>query len=209
MARLRITGPAIPFGRANVDTDLIIPARYMRTTGRDGLGAGAFEPLHGQQGNVFDDPIYKDAPILVAGANFGCGSSREHAVWALQQIGIEAVIAPGFGEIFETNALKNGLLAIAVPEEAVEALLEMRPEQHLTIDLVAETIISPGGDIAFRVDPFRKHCLINRLDEIAATADEEPAIRAYEARIRRQRPWMFDAAPTDLLSERGRTDRGL
>jgi 3-isopropylmalate/(R)-2-methylmalate dehydratase small subunit len=196
MARLRIVGPVIPFGRANVDTDLIIPSRYMRTVSRDGLGAGAFEPLRGQEGNVFDDPFYKDAPILAAGANFGCGSSREHAVWALRQIGIEAVIAPSFGEIFEANAFKNGLLAIAIPEEAVEALLEMRPEQHLTIDLVAELIISAGGDIPFSLDPFRKHCLVNGLDEIAATAGEEPAILAYEARVRRDRPWTFETAPS-------------
>ena len=116
MVRLRITGPVIPFGRANVDTDLIIPASYMKTLTREGLGDGAFAALRGTPGNVFDDPCYRGAPILVAGANFGCGSSREHAVWALLQIGVEAVIAPSFGEIFETNALRNGLVPVTVAE---------------------------------------------------------------------------------------------
>jgi 3-isopropylmalate/(R)-2-methylmalate dehydratase small subunit len=187
--RLRIVGPVIPFGRANVDTDLIIPARYMRTTGRDGLGAGAFEALRDTPGNVFGDPCYRGAPILVAGANFGCGSSREHAVWALQQIGIEAVIAPGFGEIFEANALRNGLLAIRLTEEEVEALLELSPQQHVTIDVIGERVIGPDGESAFRLDPFRKHCLVNGLDEIAVTADFEADVTAYEEKARRERPW--------------------
>lgn len=191
MVRLRIVGPVIPFGRANVDTDLIIPSRYLSTVTREGLGAGAFEPLRGQAGNVFDDPFYRDAPVLIAGANFGCGSSREHAVWALQQIGIEAVVAPSFGEIFEANALRNGLLAIALPEDAVDELLEFGPEQHVTIDLVAERVIASGRDIPFTIDPFRKHCLIHGLYEIDATTAEEPAIAAYEERVRGERPWTF------------------
>lgn len=187
--RLRIVGPVIPFGRANVDTDLIIPARHMRTVGRDGLGGGAFEALRGTPGNVFDDPSYRDAPILVAGANFGCGSSREHAVWALQQIGVEAVIAPSFGEIFEVNALRNRLVAVRLPEESVEALLELSPQQHVTVDLIAERVLAPHGEIAFQLDPFRKHCLINGLDEIAVTGSYAPDIAAYETRARRERPW--------------------
>jgi 3-isopropylmalate/(R)-2-methylmalate dehydratase small subunit len=187
--RLRITGPVIPFGRANVDTDLIIPARYMRTTGRDGLGAGLFEALRGEPGNIFDDPRYRGSPILVAGANFGCGSSREHAVWALQQSGIEAVIAPSFGEIFETNALRNGLAAVRLPEDDVESLLDLRPTQHVTVDLIAERLISADGEIAFRLDPFRKHCLVNGLDEIAVTEGYDSEIAAYEAKARRARPW--------------------
>jgi 3-isopropylmalate/(R)-2-methylmalate dehydratase small subunit len=187
--RLRIVGPVIPFGRANVDTDLIIPARYMRTVGRDGLGAGAFEALRGTPGNVFDHPLYRGAPILVAGANFGCGSSREHAVWALQQIGIMAVIAPSFGEIFEGNALRNGLVAMRLPEDAVEALLELNPQQHVAIDIAGERVIAPHGEIAFQLDPFRKHCLINGLDEIAVTERYELDIAAYEERARRERPW--------------------
>ncbi|HKR24534.1 MAG TPA: 3-isopropylmalate dehydratase small subunit [Allosphingosinicella sp.] len=187
--RLRITGPLIPFGRPNVDTDLIIPARYMRGEGRDGLGAGAFEALRGRPGNVFDDPAYRGAPILVAGANFGCGSSREHAVWALLEIGIHAVIAPSFGEIFEANALRNGLVAVRLPEAEVEALLELDARHHLTIDVIAERVIGPDGETPFRLDSFRKHCLVNGLDEIAVTEGFEAAISAYEEKARRERPW--------------------
>jgi 3-isopropylmalate/(R)-2-methylmalate dehydratase small subunit len=189
MVRLRITGPIIPFGRANVDTDLIIPARYMKTMTREGLGEGAFSALRGTPGNVFDHPWYRGAPILVAGANFGCGSSREHAVWALQQIGIEAVIAPSFGEIFETNALRNGLVALRVTEEQVEALLEIDPTRHVTIDVIAERVIAPDGEFPFRLDPFRKHCLVSGLDEIAITEGLDSEIAAYEEKARRERPW--------------------
>ncbi len=187
--RLRITGPVIPFGRANVDTDLIIPARYMKTLTREGLGQGAFAALRGQAGNPFEHPWYREAPVLVAGSNFGCGSSREHAVWALQQIGIEAVIAPSFGEIFEANALRNGLVAIRIPDEDVEALLELSPDQHLTIDIIGERVIAPHGEVEFRLDPFRKHCLVNGLDEIAVTVSLEAEIADYEERARRERPW--------------------
>jgi len=187
--RLRITGPAIPFGRANVDTDLIIPARYMKTLTREGLGEGAFAALRGQPDNPFDDPWYRSAPILLAGGNFGCGSSREHAVWALLQIGIEAVIAPSFGEIFEANAMRNGLVAVRVPEEALERLLELGPQQHLTIDVLGERVIAPDGEIEFRLDPFRKHCLVNGLDEIAVTEGFEAEILAYEQKARDERPW--------------------
>ncbi|MGZ8997594.1 MAG: 3-isopropylmalate dehydratase small subunit [Allosphingosinicella sp.] len=192
-ARLRITGPIVPFDRANVDTDLIIPARFMKTLTREGLGEGTFAALRGMPGNVFEHPWYRGAPILVAGANFGCGSSREHAVWALQQIGIEAVIAPSFGEIFEANALRNGLLAVRVKEAEIEALIEIGPTSHVTIDIIAERVIMPGGEIAFRLDPFRKHCLVNGLDEIAITEGFEPAIAAYEERARRERPWEQNA----------------
>jgi 3-isopropylmalate/(R)-2-methylmalate dehydratase small subunit len=187
--RLRITGPAIPFGRANVDTDLIIPARFMKTLTREGLGQGAFTALRGQAGNPFEHPWYREAPILVAGSNFGCGSSREHAVWALQQIGLEAVIAPSFGEIFEANALRNGLVAVRIPKGDVEALLELSPDQHLTIDIIGERVIAPHGEVEFHLDPFRKHCLVNGLDEIAVTETLEADIAAYEQRARQQRPW--------------------
>jgi 3-isopropylmalate/(R)-2-methylmalate dehydratase small subunit len=187
--RLRITGPVIPFGRANVDTDLIIPARYMKTLTREGLGQGAFAALRGQAGNPFEHPWYREAPILVAGSNFGCGSSREHAVWALQQIGIKAVIAPSFGEIFEANALRNGLVAVRASDEDIEALLELSPEQHLTIDIIGERVIAPHGEIEFHLDPFRKHCLVNGLDEIAVTGGFEDRITAYEERARQERPW--------------------
>jgi 3-isopropylmalate/(R)-2-methylmalate dehydratase small subunit len=188
-ARLRITGPVIPFGRANVDTDLILPAQYMKTLTRDGLGEGAFAALRGQTGNPFEDPWYRGAPILVAGGNFGCGSSREHAVWALQQIDIEAVIAPSFGEIFEANALRNGLVAVRVPDDDVEKLLELGPQRHVTIDIIGERVLAPHGEIEFHLDPFRKHCLVNGLDETAVTEGFEAEITAYEERVRHARPW--------------------
>jgi len=187
--RLRIVGPVIPFGQADVDTDLIIPARYMRTTTREGLGRGAFEALRGTPGNCFDDPCYRGAPILVAGRNFGCGSSREHAVWALQQIGIEAVVAPSFGEIFETNALRNGLVPVRLSEDEVEGLLELPPDRHIVVDIIAERVIAPYGEMPFRLDPFRKHCLVQGLDEIEVTASYAAQIDAYEERARRERPW--------------------
>jgi 3-isopropylmalate/(R)-2-methylmalate dehydratase small subunit len=192
-ARLRITGPVIPFGRINVDTDLIIPARHMTTMTRDGLGAGAFEALRDQPGNVFDDPCYRGAPILVAGANFGCGSSREHAVWALLDLGIEAVVAPSFGEIFEANALRNGLVAARVPEEAVDRLLELPPDRHVTVDVVGECLVTPDGDVPFRLDPFRKHALVQGVDDIDLTESLAAEISAYEAEARRTRPWEQNA----------------
>jgi len=198
--RLRITGPVIPFGRSNVDTDLIIPAHHMRATGREGLGAGLFEALRGQPGNVFDDPWYRGAPILVAGANFGCGSSREHAVWALQQAGIEAVVAPSFGEIFEANALRNGLVAVRLAAAEVEALLDLGPTQHVTIDVVGEMVIAPGGEYPFRLDPFRKRCLVEGLDEIALTLEHEAEIEAFERRQAEERPWLATAR-TERLKE--------
>ena len=195
MASLRISGPAVPLGRANIDTDLIIPARYMKRVSREGLGEGAFDALRGDPGNPFDDPRYRGAPILIAGANFGCGSSREHAVWALRQIGIEAVIAPSFGEIFEGNALRNGLLPVRLPEGAVRGLLALEPDEALTIDVEAQLVITPAGDrLAFSLDPFRKRCLIEGLDDIDLTAQLEPEIRAYEARARQERPWLVPQA---------------
>ena len=189
MVRLRITGPVIPFGRANVDTDLIIPASYMKTLTREGLGDGAFAALRGTPGNVFDDPCYRGAPILVAGANFGCGSSREHAVWALLQIGVEAVIAPSFGEIFETNALRNGLVPVTVAERVVDLLLEYSPEQHVTVDVVGECLITPDGDFPFTIDPFRKHGLLHSVDEIELTESLDADISEYETAARRARLW--------------------
>jgi 3-isopropylmalate/(R)-2-methylmalate dehydratase small subunit len=151
--------------------------------------AGAFEALRGTPGNVFDDPCYRGAPILVAGANFGCGSSREHAVWALRQIGVEAVIAPSFGEIFEANALRNGLVPVCLPDDAVEALLELGPQQHATIDIIAELVLAPFGEISFRLEPFRRHILVQGLDEIEVTESFAAEIAAYEEKARRDRPW--------------------
>ncbi|WP_081096957.1 3-isopropylmalate dehydratase small subunit, partial [Erythrobacter donghaensis] len=121
----RVEGRAIPFGRKNVDTDIIIPAQWLKTISREGLGKGAFETVRAEPGNVFDDPEFAGAPILIAGDNFGCGSSREHAAWALTDLGITAVIAPSFSDIFSSNAFKNGILTVVLPQEAVDRLMEV------------------------------------------------------------------------------------
>ncbi len=194
MASLTIRGAAIPLARTDVDTDLIIPSRYMKAATREALGPGAFEALRKDPGNLFDDPRYRGAPILVAGANFGCGSSREHAVWALQQIGIEAVIAPSFGEIFETNALRNGVVAVRLPARQVETLLRLAPGDIVTIDVARETVRTPGGEAwPFALDPFRKRCLVDGLDDIDMTTRMDPDIAAFEARRFGARPWLNPA----------------
>ena len=194
-----ISGAALPLARANVDTDLIIPARFMKTVTRKGLGEGAFEALRSEPGNPFDDPRYRGAPILVVGANFGCGSSREHAVWALQQIGVKAVIAPSFGEIFENNALRNGLVAVRLSDAAVERLLALGPGEQVTVDILDQVVIAPGGQrFPFPLDPFRKQCLVHGIDEIDATMELEPEIAAFEEQARRRRPWLVPATPEEL-----------
>ena len=177
-----IEGRAIPLGRANVDTDTIIPARYLKTLTRSGLGEHAFEPLRADPRNLFDDPIHRGAPILIAGENFGCGSSREHAVWALLDRGIRAVIAPSFSDIFASNAFKNGLVTVALEQAAVDRLLALAAEGPILVDLNGMLVTGETGSFAFALDPFRRHCLINGLDEIALTLASEPAIAAYEAK---------------------------
>jgi len=179
----RVEGRAYPLGRANVDTDLIIPAQHLKTTGRAGLAAHAFAPLRAERDNIFEDPRYAGAPILIAGHNFGCGSSREHAVWAIRDFGIEVVIASSFSDIFASNAFKNGLVAIALPQDAIERLLEVALELPLAADLETMTVTSPLQDrFEFTFDPFRRACLLAGLDEIALTLENEAAITAFEAR---------------------------
>ena len=178
-----VEGRAIPLGRANIDTDIIIPAEHLKTISRGGLGRFAFEAIRAEPGNIFDDPAYAGAPILIAGDNFGCGSSREHAVWAMLDLGIRAVIAPGFSDIFAGNAFKNGLVTVALPKAAVDRLLAVAPAQPIRIDLETMTVTTPYQDrFGFALDPFRRDCLMQGLDEIALTLREEAAIAAYEAR---------------------------
>jgi 3-isopropylmalate/(R)-2-methylmalate dehydratase small subunit len=178
----RIEGRAYPLGRANIDTDVIIAAEHLKTTGRAGLAAHAFGPIRAEPGNVFDDPRYAAAPILIAGHNFGCGSSREHAVWALRDFGVEAVIATGFSDIFASNAFKNGLLTIALPQAAIDRLLEVARDHPLTADLGTMTVTTPLQDrFEFLLDPFRRACLLAGQDEIALTLTYESAIAAHEA----------------------------
>ena len=177
-----IEGRAIPFGRANVDTDLIIPAANLKTISRVGLGRYAFAPLRQSPGSVFDDPAWIGAPILIAGDNFGCGSSREHAVWALADMGIEAVIAPSFSDLFASNAFKNGLLCVVLDQEAVDALLDAAQRHKLRIDLETMSVAAGNESWPFALDPFRRQCLVEGLDEIGLTLENDAAIASYEAR---------------------------
>ena len=186
-----IQGRAYPLGLKNVDTDVIIPAHYLKTITRKGLGRGAFETIRAQPGNVFDDPKYRGANILVAGDNFGCGSSREHAAWALDDMGIEAVIAPSFSDIFSGNAFKNGILAVVLPQEAVDRLLEVAKTHPINIDLEHQSVTTPFQDrFTFEIDAFRKHCLLNGLDEIGMTLARDEAITAFETSMAEERSWL-------------------
>lgn len=186
-----IEGRAYPFGLKNVDTDIIIPAHYLKTVTREGLGRGAFEALRKDPANVFDDPAHAGAPIIVAGDNFGCGSSREHAAWALLDMGVTAVIAPSFSDIFAGNAFKNGILAVALPQEAIDRLMVVAETDPITIDLLSQTVTTPFQDRwSFEIDPFRKFCLTEGLDEVGLTLKSDAAITAYEARQQVEQPWL-------------------
>ncbi len=186
-----VEGRALPFGLKNIDTDVIIPAHYLKTITRKGLGRGAFETIRAQPGNVFDDPEYKGANILIAGDNFGCGSSREHAAWALGDLGIDAVLAPSFSDIFSGNAFKNGILTVVLPQEAIDRLMEVAMTDRISIDLENQTVTTPFQDrYRFEIDPFRKHCLLNGLDEVGMTLERDAAIATFESRMAAERPWL-------------------
>lgn len=186
-----VNGRAYPLGLKNVDTDIIIPAVWLKTISRSGLGKGAFESLRAVPGNVFDDPSFAGAPILIAGANFGCGSSREHAAWAMADLGISAVIAPSFSDIFSGNAFKNGLLAIVLPQEAIDRLMEVAQTEVIHIDLETQTVTTSFQDrFEFEIDPFRKHCLMNGVDEIGLTLKSSDAISAHEQKLSASQPWL-------------------
>ena len=187
-----VSGRAYPFGAENVDTDVIIPAHWLKTITRAGLGRGAFETVRAQPGNVFDDPAYTRAPIIIAGANFGCGSSREHAAWALADMGVEAVVAPSFSDIFSGNAVKNGIVPVVLPQAAVDRLLEVaRAGEPVTVDLETMTVTTPYQDrFPFELDPFRRRCLLEGLDEIGLTLARGAAISGYEGRVAASRPWV-------------------
>ncbi len=190
-----VEGRAYPLGLKNVDTDIIIPAKWLKTISRTGLGRGAFETLRAVDGNIFDDPEYAGAPILIAGDNFGCGSSREHAAWAMADLGISAVIAPSFSDIFSGNAFKNGLLAIVLPQTAVDRLMEVAKTEAIHVDLETQTVTTPFQDrFEFEIDPFRKHCLLNGVDEIGLTLQSSDAIAAHETKIAASQPWLVPDA---------------
>jgi len=186
-----VEGRAVPFGLKNIDTDVIIPARWLKTVTREGLGRGAFETVRANPDNVFDKPEFSRAPILVAGDNFGCGSSREHAAWALLDMGVKAVIAPSFSDIFAGNAFKNGILTVALPQAQVDRLLEVAETDPIAIDLEHQTVTTPFQDrFTFEIDPFRKYCLMGGLDEVALTLKRDEAITGYETRLAAEQPWV-------------------
>jgi 3-isopropylmalate dehydratase small subunit len=186
-----IAGKAYPFGLKNVDTDVIIPAAWLKTISRSGLGKGAFEALRKEPGNLFDSAEYAGSPILIAGDNFGCGSSREHAAWALADMGIQAVIAPSFSDIFSGNAFKNGLLTVVLPQEAIDRLMEVAQTDPIHIDLENQVVTTPFQDrFTFEIDAFRKYCLLNGLDEIGLTLASSDAISAYESKLNTEKPWL-------------------
>ena len=186
-----IEGRAIPLGLKNVDTDVIIPAHWLKTISREGLGKGAFETIRAAPGNPFDVEDLANAPILIAGDNFGCGSSREHAAWAMLDMGLTAVIAPSFSDIFAGNAFKNGILAVELPQEQVDRLLEVAKDLPVTIDLENQVVTTPFQDrFEFEIDPFRKRCLLEGLDEIGLTLGSESAITTHEHMRQGSMPWL-------------------
>jgi 3-isopropylmalate/(R)-2-methylmalate dehydratase small subunit len=196
----KLEGVAAPLKMINVDTDMIIPADYLKTLKRTGLAKGLFSRIRRlADGNLDPDfalnkPAYKDAKILVAGDNFGCGSSREHAPWALLDAGIRCVISTQFGDIFYNNSFKNGLLPIKVSKEDLEKLFddaERGANATLSIDLEKQEIRGPdGGVVKFEIDPHRKHCLLNGLDDIGQTNLKKAKVDAFEAKAKAERPWI-------------------
>jgi 3-isopropylmalate/(R)-2-methylmalate dehydratase small subunit len=190
----KVEGRAIPFGLKNVDTDVIIPAKWLKTISREGLGQGAFETLRADPDNLFDKPEYKQAPILIAGDNFGCGSSREHAAWALGDLGIRVVIAPSYSDIFSGNAVKNGILPVVLHQAAIDRLMEVAATDPIHVDLDTQTVTTPFQDrFSFDIDPFRKMCLLNGLDEISLTEKSDAAIAAHEQKMAATQPWLIPA----------------
>ena len=206
----RTEGLVAPLDRANVDTDLIIPKQFLKSIKRTGFGVNLFDELRyldeGQPGQdcsqrplnpdfVLNQARYQGASVLLTRRNFGCGSSREHAPWALEDFGFRVVIAPSFADIFYNNAFKNGLLLVTLPEETIDRLFaEVQDNEgyRLDVDLENQLVITPSGEILeFEVDGFRKHCLLEGLDDIGLTLKDEDAIRAFEEKHRQVRPWLF------------------
>jgi 3-isopropylmalate/(R)-2-methylmalate dehydratase small subunit len=195
-----LTGTAAPLPMINVDTDMIIPKQFLKTIKRSGLGKSLFFEMRYDDAGaeipsfVLNRPHYRNAKILIAGENFGCGSSREHAPWALLDFGIRCVIAPSFADIFYNNCFKNGILPVVLSQGDVEglmALAERGANATFTVDLERQTIVTPdGGEIAFGIDPFRKACLLGGLDDIGLTLRKIDKIASYEERQRAERPWL-------------------
>ena len=206
----KLTAIVAPLDRSNVDTDAIIPKQFLKSIQRSGFGPNAFDEWryldHGEPGMdnskrplnpdfVLNQPRYQGAQILLTRKNFGCGSSREHAPWALLDYGFRVIIAPSFADIFFNNCFKNGILPIVLGEEQVDQLfreVEANEGYELSVDLEAQSVTTPSGDVFhFEVDPFRKHCLLNGLDDIGLTLQHVDEIKAYEARRKAEAPWLF------------------
>ena len=197
----QVTGVAAPLPLVNVDTDMIVPGPFLKTIERTGLGKVIFYNMrYNEDGSekpdfVLNQEAYREAKILITGDNFGCGSSREHAPWALLDFGIRCVIAPSFADIFYNNCFKNGILPIALPQEDVDKLLDdadRGANAVITVDLEKQEISGPdGGTIKFDIDPFKKHCLLEGLDDIGLTLESADKIRAFEQRWQEQSPWLF------------------
>ncbi|MBV7379889.1 3-isopropylmalate dehydratase small subunit [Maritimibacter dapengensis] len=195
-----LTGIAAPMPLVNIDTDMIIPKGFLKTIKRTGLGVNLFDEMrYDRQGNeipdfVLNQPQYRDAQILVAGDNFGCGSSREHAPWALADFGIKSIISTSFADIFYNNCFKNGILPIVLPQDAVDVLMkdaEKGSNARMIVDLEAQTVTTSDGEsFSFEVDSFKKHCLMNGLDDIGLTMEKKPSIDAFEAKAAQERPWV-------------------
>ena len=195
----KLSGIAAPMPLVNIDTDMIIPKNFLKTIKRSGLGVNLFDEMrYNQDGSekpdfVLNKPAYRNAEIIVAGENFGCGSSREHAPWALLDFGIRCVISTSYADIFYNNCFKNGILPIVLPQEQVEVLMEdaERGENaRITVDLEAQTVSASDGTVFhFEVDPFKKHCLLNGLDDIGLTMEKSKAIDTFEAKYQTQMPW--------------------
>ena len=207
----QLQGLVVPLDRANVDTDAIIPKQFLKSIKRTGFGPNLFDEWryldHGEPGMdnshrplnpdfVLNQPRYQGAQVLLARENFGCGSSREHAPWALEDYGFRAIIAPSYADIFYNNCFKNGLLPIVLEAAAVDQLFREAAASagyQLTVDLAAQTVITPSGQsFGFKVDEFRKYCLLNGLDDIGLTLMNVDKIKAYEARRRTEAPWLFN-----------------
>ena len=195
-----LTGVAAPLPLINIDTDMIIPKQFLKTIKRSGLGVNLFDEMRfDDDGNeipdfVLNQPAYRNAEILVAGDNFGCGSSREHAPWALLDFGIRAVIAPSFADIFHNNCFKNGILPIVLPQEQVDVIMQEAQKgenARITVNLEEQTVtITDGTAYAFEVDSFKKHCLLEGLDDIGLTMEKAASIDAFEAEAAQARPWV-------------------
>ena len=195
----KLSGVAAPMPLVNIDTDMIIPKQFLKTIKRSGLGKNLFDEMRfDSEGKevpdfVLNKPAYRNAEIIVAGENFGCGSSREHAPWALLDFGIRCVVSTSFADIFYNNCFKNGILPIALPKEQVDQLMEdaeRGQNARITVDLENQTIsASDGTTFAFEIDPFKKHCLLNGLDDIGLTMEKSASIDDFEARYQAQTPW--------------------